>query len=162
MWLRVQVDLINEWRHKPPMLIVIFLGTNDASLPDGESKARFVPLPEYKANLRTLVTEFRAAYPLCHFLFLAAPPVNNAVWSHTDKLNAVTGSYAAACVAVAAELTVPVVDFYSQLQGQWDLLADGLHFNAKGMIKAHEMISSKIKEAYPHMTPDALPIEFPG
>ncbi|OQR87492.1 isoamyl acetate-hydrolyzing esterase [Achlya hypogyna] len=162
MWLRVLADLISEWKNKQPTLIVIFLGTNDASLPDGESKARHVPLEQYEANLKSIVAAFASAYPACKFLILSPPPVNNGAWSPTDKSNTVMATYAAVCLRTARELAIPAVDFYSTLQGQWDLLADGLHFNAKGMVVAHAMIAAKIKEAYPHLTPDALPHEFEG
>ncbi|OQR94037.1 isoamyl acetate-hydrolyzing esterase 1 [Thraustotheca clavata] len=160
MWLDVLPAMIDEWREKQPMLIVIFLGTNDASLPTGESKARYVPLDKYKENLHKLVASFSAAYPLCKYIFLSPPPVNNGAWSHTDKLNEVTAHYAAACLDVAKELKIPAVDFYNTMQGQWDLFYDGLHFSPKGMILAHELITKCIREAYPAMTPEALPHEF--
>ncbi|EQC32356.1 hypothetical protein SDRG_10103 [Saprolegnia diclina VS20] len=159
-WLRVLPDLIAEWKNKQPMLVVIFLGANDASLPDGPSHASYASIADYKANLRRLIASFSDAYPQCKYLLLTPPPVDNRAWSPADKLDAVTAMYAAACMDVAGELQIPAIDFYSAMHGQWDLFGDGLHFNAKGMVRAHEMITSAIKHAYPHMTPDALPYEF--
>ncbi|KAG9404215.1 hypothetical protein AC1031_005754 [Aphanomyces cochlioides] len=157
-WLPKVPLLIDEWQYKPPSLITIFLGANDAALIDSVDKGQHVPLEEYTANLRNMVNLFHAAFPSCSLLFLTPPVVDDARWP--SRANLETKKYAAACVQVANKTHVPVVDFWTRLQGRTDLLADGLHFNEAGNVVAHEMITQAISQFYPHLVPSALPDEF--
>ncbi|ETW02966.1 hypothetical protein H310_05407 [Aphanomyces invadans] len=157
-WLSKVPLLIEEWRRKPPCLITVFLGANDAALINSPDHQQHVPVDEYVANLTHMVTLIRAGFPLCKILFLTPPVVDDARWP--SRANLETKKYAAACVHLAASLDVPVVDFWTALQGRTDLLADGLHFNRQGNVVAHQMIVDAIAEHFPHLTPAALPSEF--
>jgi lysophospholipase L1-like esterase len=144
-----------EWRYKPPTLIILFLGANDAAFVGTQ---QYIPLTEYQSNLRSMITQMHEAFPQCSFIFLTPPPVEDK--RCTIRTNENTGKYAAACVHVATDLHIPVVDFYTILQGQWNLLSDGLHFNKDGNMRAHELILGTIRNHYPHLAPEVLPEEY--
>lgn len=44
-----------------PLLATVFLGANDAALPDRQSRRQHVPVPEYRGNLRRIVQHVRTA-----------------------------------------------------------------------------------------------------
>ncbi|KAF0743656.1 hypothetical protein AaE_008517 [Aphanomyces astaci] len=157
-WLPKVPLLLEEWRHKPPSLITIFLGANDAALIDSHDSQQHVPVDEYVANLTHMVLLIKTSFPQCEILFLTPPVVDDARWP--SRANLETKKYAAACVNLAISLHLPVVDFWTSLQGRTDLLADGLHFNKAGNVVAHQMIVDAIATHLPHLTPGALPSEF--
>ncbi|KDO18459.1 hypothetical protein SPRG_15168 [Saprolegnia parasitica CBS 223.65] len=144
-----------EWSHKPPSLITIFLGANDAAL---VPEPQHVPLETYAGNLKILLQTLGATFPDCRFLLLTPPPIDDT--RIKSRSNAEAGKYAAACVAVGAERKVPVVDFWTAMQNMPHLLSDGLHFNRAGNIAAHALILSAIRQHYPALAPEALPSEF--
>ncbi|ETV73987.1 hypothetical protein H257_11299 [Aphanomyces astaci] len=160
-WRHYLPQLVRECGDNAPVLVLIALGANDASLASGESHIRHVPLDEYRSNLRDIVHELRTAFRECKFLFLTPPAVDNTKWNPTDKLNAVTETYAKACVEVASSLDIPVIDTWTATQGRWDLFRDGVHPNTQGNLLFHELIKSSIATAYPHLTPSALPLDYP-
>jgi len=150
-----------EWRNKQPILMTIFLGANDASLPDGESKGQYVPLEEYEQNLREMIQELKQGFPLCEYILITPPPVDNKRISITSRTNDNTGKYAKTCIKLANELHIPSIDFWTSMQDKKEeLLVDGLHFNTKGNLAAHKLILQSIYDSYPHLTPEALPSEF--
>ncbi|ETW02969.1 hypothetical protein H310_05410 [Aphanomyces invadans] len=160
-WVQYLPQLIRECGDNAPVLVIIALGANDASLASGESHIRHVPLDEYQSNLRVIVNGLRAAFPLCQYLFLTPPAVDNSKWNPADKLNAVTQAYAKACVQVAVALNIPVIDTWQATQGRWELFRDGVHPNTQGNVLFHQLIQSSIAASYPHLTPQTLPLNYP-
>ncbi|KAF0697341.1 Aste57867_11967 [Aphanomyces stellatus] len=156
-WLPKVPLLIEEWRGKPPALVTIFLGANDAALID-KAPEQHVPLDEYDSNLHHMIALLRAAFPTCAILLITPPLVDDA--RCPSRANFETKKYAAECVRVGAALDVPVLDLWSDLQGRPDLLVDGLHFNQKGNVVAHQLIVDAIAKSFPRLTPAALPSEF--
>jgi lysophospholipase L1-like esterase len=160
-WVTYLPQLFGEWSMKRPSLMCIFLGANDASLVTGVAKLRHVPLEEYQSNLRTIISRSRIAFPHCECILITPPAVDNSKWNPTEKLNAVTETYAKACLCVAKELNVPCIDIYEKTQGHWEWFSDGLHPNAEGMIHFYQWIQECIAKSYPHLTPQALPYIYP-
>lgn len=144
-------------------LVTIFFGANDAVI---ESTPQYVPLDEYAANLATMVTFVRSYYGVTPLL-LTPPPV-------TPTAQAIPGGrtldnvarYAAACVSVARNMDVPVIDVFSEFitharqhNGDGDLehlFADGLHLSAEGNRLLYELVTAKIREIAPDLAHDRI------
>lgn len=48
--------------------MVVFFGANDASLADRSSSFQHVPIPEYKTNLKAIISYIKVIHPLFHIL----------------------------------------------------------------------------------------------
>jgi lysophospholipase L1-like esterase len=97
------------------------LGANDCTLP---GQIQHVPIDKYKANLKTLVHIAGST----KILLITPAPIISSKWHNflrdkaiesgqtpTEALNRkpeVTATYREACIQVATELSLPVVDAY--------------------------------------------------
>ncbi|KAI5077615.1 hypothetical protein GOP47_0007439 [Adiantum capillus-veneris] len=132
-----------------PALVTIFFGANDAALPDGSHKRQYVPLPEYKENLLKIISSVKSLSKDTLIVLITPPPVDEATlqvaaWKFfgarpedaSPRKNEITGHYAKACVEVAREAEVPVIDLWTCMQEQpgWQTsyLSDGLHLTPEG------------------------------
>ncbi|CAL1575086.1 unnamed protein product [Knipowitschia caucasica] len=123
--------------------VTIFFGANDAALKD-ENPKQHVPLKEYSENLKEM-TKTLATAGVCaeKVIFITPPPIHESAWRKEctakgcalNRLNAVTGQYAQACVQAAAQCGVEVLDLWTLMQKGEDFteyLCDGLHLSQKG------------------------------
>ncbi|KAF9140012.1 hypothetical protein BGX30_007148 [Mortierella sp. GBA39] len=166
-------------------LVVIALGTDDASFPNTR---HHVPLSAYKDNLRTLINTIRFPdspnySPDTQIILVTPAPVDTEMWAASlaainlplDRSNNITQEYAHACVEVGEELHVPVVDLWSdidcQVQGTCDLhesnrlpdfLMDGLHLKRLGNEVLYKGILNTVAHHYPHLHPTCWPSVYPG
>nr|BAX25007.1 putative CPRD49 [Oryza officinalis] len=120
-----------------PAAVTICFGANDASLPDRASALQHVPLPEYKDNLRAICGLLAAAWPSVVVILITPPPVHDAARVRSspmarhrrrryqygddcsglpERTNESAGAYARACVDVAAECGLRVIDIWSKMQ----------------------------------------------
>ncbi|KAJ1688487.1 hypothetical protein LUZ63_019877 [Rhynchospora breviuscula] len=60
----------------PPLAVTIFFGANDAALFGRQSQKQHVPLPEYKDNLRKIISHFKQISPTMLVVLIAPPPVD--------------------------------------------------------------------------------------
>ncbi|RLN93323.1 hypothetical protein BBJ28_00002103 [Nothophytophthora sp. Chile5] len=145
-----------------PALITLWLGANDAALLDGRSAWQHIPLADYSTNLAQIVHTFRLKAPASQILLITPAHVNDArrlVDSPDGKLdrsNAAAGEYARACVEVAGELNIPVLDLYTFFNAMSEsdrasYLEDGLHFNAKGNRAVDQELQAIIATAFPEL-----------
>ncbi|CAI7924608.1 unnamed protein product, partial [Closterium sp. NIES-54] len=116
----------------PPALVTVFFGANDAALPGRTSGKQHVPIPEFKENLRVIVTHLQSLGPNVHVVLITPPPVDEAgrmefakamygeqCMKEPERTNEVTGKYAAAVGEVAEACGgVPVIDLWTVLQQQ--------------------------------------------
>ncbi|KAL3691288.1 hypothetical protein R1sor_004939 [Riccia sorocarpa] len=132
---------------KPPLLVTVFFGANDAGFPDRGKEAQHVPLPEYKDNLRKIVAHLKKAN-VKHIVLISPPPVDEeALLVHGRALfgeeagelpvreHQRTGLYAEAAESVARETGVLSLNLWSILQKTTDwqkFLNDGLHLSHEG------------------------------
>jgi lysophospholipase L1-like esterase len=110
-----------------------------------------VPLDEYEANLRSMVSHLRTL-PVRHIILIAPPPVDEEgrrayansqfavpLTEPCERTNAATKAYAERCAAVAAALALPSLDLWTLMQQEvgWQskFFEDGLHFTAEGQRK---------------------------
>ncbi|CAI6008029.1 unnamed protein product [Closterium sp. NIES-65] len=60
----------------PPALVTVFFGANDAALPGRMSGKQHVPIPEFKENLRVIVTHLQSLGPNVRVVLITPPPVD--------------------------------------------------------------------------------------
>ena len=96
----------------PPLLVTVFLGANDAALPDRSSARQHVPLEDYKQNLAAIVTHVQHR-GVQNIVLVTPPPVHEAgrvVYNQqrtgnlqpepAERTNDVTKAYAEGCKEV--------------------------------------------------------------
>lgn len=161
-----------------PALITLWLGANDAVLTNGSNKEMHVPVANYSANLLSIVNKFKAVAPDAEILLITPSHVGDAARKKfaaertdakkgmLDRSNAVVKEYAAACVDVAKQAGVPVIDFYTQFNNMTvaardKLLVDGIHFSAPGHLIVDETLRNKIAEEFPEVNDLLDTYQFP-
>ncbi|KAF0693847.1 Aste57867_15225 [Aphanomyces stellatus] len=152
MWAMYLPTLQAEWASKPPALVLLMLGTLDAS-----PTPLHIPIDEYRGNLETLVRGMQAAWG-SRVLLLTPLPVDNVAsdWK-TSSFNQDAGTYAAAMLDVATHLHVPVLDLWTPLQPiRTTIFVDGLHLNRDGNVLVHGMLRDKIADVWPDLMPDNI------
>ncbi|CAL5346145.1 unnamed protein product [Camellia sinensis] len=136
-----------------PVAVTVFFGANDACLPDRCSKFQHVPIDEYKNNLFSIVSFLKNRWH---------PFVENML-GLPERTNEAAGAYAKACVSVAGECGIPVVDLWTKMQQfpDWQkaYLRDGLHLSQSGNKIVFEEVIGKLKEV--GLSQETLPIDLP-
>jgi lysophospholipase L1-like esterase len=153
--------IVDEWRCKPPALVTIALGSNDAAISSGGDKrdAQYdVALDEYLANLQGIVKSFQNAFPNVKILLLTPPPVDDSLT--TLRTNANTGRYANVTSFVGSTLKVDVLDLWSSMQGKPDLLRNGFYLSSSGNVFVHDRVLEFIQFYYPDLALSTLPDIF--
>jgi isoamyl acetate esterase len=164
----------------PPALVTVFLGANDAALLQLHTSGHHVPVELYAAQLAAIVRGVREAYgsQAPPVLLIAPPPVDEPARVRAnnerhgtpldappERVNEVTGEYAAACRRVAAELGCPCLCTFSHFQAQhgWreTHLNDGLHFAPAGDEALHAALLELIARELPHLSPHRIPYDAP-
>ncbi|KAG7380596.1 hypothetical protein PHYPSEUDO_006990 [Phytophthora pseudosyringae] len=156
----IERELTGEVRS--PSLITLWLGANDAALPDGIAARQHVPLATYKENLARIVRAYQAKAPQAHILLVTPPHVDDEVRksrspnARAERTNAAAGEYARTCVEAATEIGVTVLDLYAFFNALSEseraaCLDDGLHFTAKGNRLVDEQLQAAIGNAFPDL-----------
>ncbi|GFZ02992.1 SGNH hydrolase-type esterase superfamily protein [Actinidia rufa] len=158
---------------RAPAAVTVFFGANDACLPDRCSGFQHVPVDEYKQNLRSIVSFLEKRWPEAIVVLISPPPIDeNARLLHPfienvlglpERTNEAAGAYAKACIAVAGECGVPVVDLWTKMQQfpDWQkaYLRDGLHLSEGGNRIVFEEVIKKLKDA--GLSLETLPVDLP-
>ncbi|RKP25606.1 SGNH hydrolase-type esterase domain-containing protein, partial [Syncephalis pseudoplumigaleata] len=110
-------------QHESIELLVVLLGANDAAIPPS---GQHVPLTRYRENLKALVDMVQSPMsryyaPNTRVILVTPPPLDEALWAKDcakdgrplDRRAATTQKYAEACVKLARDLHVPVLDLHS-------------------------------------------------
>ncbi|CAI8591044.1 unnamed protein product [Vicia faba] len=156
-----------------PIALTVFFGANDACLPDRYSAFQHVPIREYKENLRSIVSFFKKLWPTTHVLLITPPPIDEEArlrYPYMDnpenlpeRTNEAAGEYARACIAVATECQVPVIDLWTKMQHSsgWEkyYLSDGLHLTNGGNRLVFEEVIRKLRDE--GLSVESLPIDLP-
>ncbi|KAJ8341723.1 hypothetical protein SKAU_G00340140 [Synaphobranchus kaupii] len=124
--------------------VTIFFGANDCSLPE-KNPQQHVPLQEYTQNLKDMVAHLTSVgVSTDKVILITPPPLHEPDWekechmkgSSLNRMNAVAGQYAEACVQVAGQCGVEVLDLWTLMQRDGQdfsvYLSDGLHLSDKG------------------------------
>ena len=106
----------------------VFFGANDASLPDAPNK-QHIPLDEFKANLRAIVSHPCILAHAPRIILVAPPPMNEHLWWPRDqssgyatvsRLAETTKIYADTVVQLGAELHLPVLNLWKAFMSRTD------------------------------------------
>ncbi|GAV71066.1 Lipase_GDSL domain-containing protein [Cephalotus follicularis] len=156
-----------------PLAVTVFFGANDACLPDRCSAFQHVPVHEYKLNLHSIISFLKKKWPKTLVLLITPPPIDeDARIRHPyvenpmglpERTNEAAGYYANACVAVAEECGIPVVDLWTKMQHcpgwQTAYLSDGLHLAHSGNRIVFEEVVMKLREG--GLSLESLPVDLP-
>lgn len=148
-----------------PVFVTVWLGANDATLPDGPDKVQHVPLDNYRTNLLKIAQGLQSKAPNAKILFITPPHVDDSR-RNKDRSNASAGQYARACVETGTQAGVPTLDLHSffnamPAEKRNGYLIDGLHFNASGNMVVDELIRAAIHEHFPDLVPVLEKWQFP-
>ncbi|CAL9241701.1 unnamed protein product [Arabidopsis halleri] len=143
-----------------PAAVTVFFGANDACLPERCSGFQHVPLNEYKQNLRSIISFLKNRWPQTAIILITPPPIDEEARLRypyienttglPERTNEVAGLYAIACITVAEECQISVIDLWSNMQQipnwQTECLWDGLHLSRVGNKVVFEEVAKKLKE----------------
>ncbi|KAJ4981615.1 hypothetical protein NE237_032452 [Protea cynaroides] len=156
-----------------PLAITVFFGANDACLPDRYGAFQHVPLHEYKQNLHSIVSFIKKRWPTTLVLLITPPPIDeDGRLQHPfvenpsglpERTNEAAGAYAKACIEVAGENGLPVVDLWSKMQQLpgWEknCLIDGLHLTPSGNRVVFDEVVVKLRQE--GLSLETLPVHLP-
>ncbi|KAL0969341.1 hypothetical protein UPYG_G00225790 [Umbra pygmaea] len=124
--------------------VVVFFGANDCALEDCNPQ-QHIPLQEYTENLKIIVKHLGSVgVSADKVIFVTPPPLYEPAWEKEcilkgtilNRLNAVAGQYAQACVQTAGQCGVDVLDIWTLMQKDRQdytgYLLDGLHLSETG------------------------------
>ncbi|XP_058771496.1 GDSL esterase/lipase At5g45920-like [Vicia villosa] len=171
--LKVLERVFSESQESDPIAVTVFFGANDACLPDRYSAFQHVPLDEFKENLRSIVSFFKKRWPTTHVLLITPPPIDEEArlrYPYLDnpenlpeRTNEAAGEYARACIDVATECQVPVIDLWTKMQqpSGWEkfYLSDGLHLTNGGNQLVFEEVIRKLRDL--GLSVESVPIDLP-
>eukprot|EP01018_Ginkgo_biloba_P001151 Gb_05171 [translate_table: standard] len=129
-----------------PLVVTVFFGANDAALRERSSGRQHVPLEEYKQNLQHIVAHLKKISDSTLIVLITPPPIDENARLRSPFGEILSGlpertsdnaaTYAQACIAVANQSGVPVIDLCSRMQEtpRWQeaYLSDGLHLTPAG------------------------------
>jgi len=154
-----------------PLLVIIFLGANDATFPE---TPQYVPINEYATNLREIILYLRRVYPKTLLIMITPPPLHLKSWNDfmassgrsPNRDIALTQAYADRCVAVGNGLGVPVLNIHagmggSDQEGCLPFLSDGLHLTAKGNDLLFVLLQKLILAQLPQLNPESIKMQAP-
>lgn len=155
-------------------LVVIFFGANDAS--DAELNPRhYVPRPQYKDNLKSLINKCRSKYNQDVSIILVSPPpvqheqrieyqkqlYGDKATGKLERTLELSGEYALAAQQLASECNTLFVNLWSDMQkdSNWDrFFYDGLHFSKDGNNFVARAILDTISTQIPALAVTPCPI----
>ncbi|KAF3946100.1 hypothetical protein CMV_027596 [Castanea mollissima] len=112
-------------------------------------------------------------WPKTQILLITPPPIDengrlrnpyseNPV-TQPERTNEAAGAYAKACIAVAEECGIPVLDLWTKMQQfpDWEnaYLRDGLHLTPSGNRLVFEELVVKLRDE--GLSPENLPVDLP-
>lgn len=162
------LQLENEFNENDHVcLLTIWFGANDASL-EQYNPHHYVPIEEYKDNLKSLVDKARTKIKSSHIILITPPPVDHQQRLEYQKQRYPqspsgilertlenSGKYAQACKEVAESVQIPCLDLWTlfQKEKEWSkFLNDGLHFSKDG----HEFVLTKLLELIEVQFPELM------
>ncbi|XP_022149345.1 GDSL esterase/lipase At5g62930 isoform X2 [Momordica charantia] len=161
---------------KPPIVVTIFFGANDAAILGRTSERQHVPLEEFKNNLKKMVNHLKECSPTTLVILITPPPVDEEGRNEyarslygdearelPERTNEVTGLYATQCLELAKEMGLLAIDLWSKLQEtegwQKKFLRDGLHLTPEGNAIVHQELEKVLNET--SVSAAKLPLDFP-
>jgi isoamyl acetate esterase len=152
-----------------PALITLWLGTNDASAADGSEAGLYLPLDQYKQNMALILDTFQTLAPQATILVITPAVIDDdrrreiqvkdqgkRPADPLDRTNAQIQRYAQACVEVATQAGVAVLDFHTFFMEQYPekhnrarFFGDGVHLSREGNRVVYEQVKKRIETLVP-------------
>eukprot|EP00057_Strongylocentrotus_purpuratus_P009222 XP_011663696.1 PREDICTED: isoamyl acetate-hydrolyzing esterase 1 homolog isoform X1 [Strongylocentrotus purpuratus] len=139
-------------------MATVFFGANDACLLELQPD-KHVPVEDYTVNIKAIVNYLESnGIRKEKILLITPPPIDEALWGAGCKekgtaLNRTlknSGIYAKACVTLAQDLDVKVIDIWTAMQKEenWGprFLSDGLHLSADGAGFLYKQLSGFVED----------------
>ncbi|TIA40119.1 GDSL lipase/acylhydrolase family protein [Aureobasidium pullulans] len=173
-------------------LMTIFLGANDARLPNTPGFSQTVDLEQYKSNLTNIINHPTLQAHEPQLILLTPPPIEERKALAHDKTNGInvmrrtasnTAKYAEAVRQLGKEFSLPVLDVWAafmkeagwkegdplpgsseieQNQTLANMLHDGLHLNPEGYEIIYRELMKLITDKLPEHAPDNIPYVLPS
>ncbi|KAF8466594.1 SGNH hydrolase-type esterase domain-containing protein [Kalaharituber pfeilii] len=171
--LKILPSIIPPPSHSKIRLMIIFFGANDAVI-EGRT-VQHVPLEKYRTNLKKLLHHpvLQAHSP--KLLLIIPPPICEYKTQEDDRAKErteiqrmahITKHYADTAREVAKSEGIPGVlhgsKEYARNEKLGELLRDGLHFTPVGYQLMFNELMKTIRDNYPELQPDSLPMIFPS
>ncbi|KAL7483450.1 hypothetical protein ACHAW6_009101 [Cyclotella cf. meneghiniana] len=163
------------------LMVAVFFGANDASLPGDREHCQHVPIDEYENNLRRIVQTIRATFPeenkgqnlrVPPILLITPPPIDEKKWDTyciqnfnqlSPRTNHASKAYGDRVKCLAKDLECLVVDAFALLGGDHpeqeayygQNLEDGLHLNDLG----NKLLYDGLIDVICHELPDFAPMQ---
>ncbi|ODQ81944.1 hypothetical protein BABINDRAFT_33431 [Babjeviella inositovora NRRL Y-12698] len=162
-----------ESEYTRPVLITVFFGTNDAAV----SGPQHVDIDRYLENMAYIVD--RATSKGIKVVLIGPGWHNQDRWyairpdgkaEGIYRTTEVNKQYSEALGALAKEKNVGFADLWQEFdayekangEGSFsDLLTDGIHFTGKGYLLMFDEVMKVIRETYPELYPDNIPLRLP-
>ena len=164
---------VKQWQRTghPQYTFLIGFGANDSCLPDGPHSRNHIHLEEYSYNLIRMIRMIQTWNAKeTAVVLITPPPCDTEIQKPSRDNENVTKLYAEACVQVASDMGVPVVDLWNGMQlpiatnkdgqeddcshkykysQQWkrDYLSDGLHLTAMGNYRLYELVNEVLERS---------------
>ncbi|KAK9464684.1 SGNH hydrolase-type esterase domain-containing protein [Lipomyces arxii] len=165
-------------------LMIVFFGTNDSVQP--KNVVQHVPIQRFKQNMHKIYDSATKAGS--KVIFIGPGPLNAHVWKigredrYDDRTTLQAREYCDAAISVGKELGAPVIPLWYAMMADlgWKegdtiyglleeseenplkaYLNDGLHFAGPGYKVEFNEIVKAIKENYPELDPDNIPMKLP-
>ncbi|KAI5475607.1 hypothetical protein MNV49_001117 [Pseudohyphozyma bogoriensis] len=137
---------------------------------DAASKPQAVGIPQFKLNIKAILSSVAAISPDTKILLITTPPFNPSTATSWGRTVSRTKLFADAMKQVGAELDVPVVDIYGPLvaaaekeEGGYErLFSDGIHFTDEGYKVVAAEVRTSIERHYPSLWWSNMPMRFPS
>ena len=165
--------ILSEFEPQEVALITIFLGANDAVLPD-MNPHQSVEIDQYKLNLKDMITYVHGFNENTKILLISPPPVQAQRWAEfkcreLDRNSERTRSYYMACEEVYNEMkgicsdNISFLNLFSKMtSNDDDCFCDGLHLSSKG----NNIVFQGIMEVFENnwkelLHPSTLKLSYP-
>jgi len=164
-------QIINEDLMKNVVAVTLFLGANDAALPE-EKPAQHVPLDEYEKNLGKLIEKISCFGVTANQIIVITPPpvhepsllqdiISKGEGGKCTRTNENAEKYAKICMKVAEENGCRGVNVWKAMTEQRDVdvsafLSDGLHLSDAGNNFLADLLDphiNELTEALPYVLP---------
>jgi len=185
--LRVLPQLVPPPEKTRIRLLTLFFGANDARVPSDDASPQHIPLPEFRENVRKIVTHPAIQAHDPRIVLFTPPPIIEGMFEKLreqvgiHRTPGITASYANAVREVGKELGVPVVDVWSAFikRTGWKegeplpgtperqeavlptLLNDGLHLTPAGNLIVFDELMEVVTTNWPELVPEKLSTPLP-
>jgi lysophospholipase L1-like esterase len=141
-------------------ILAVFFGANDARLPNTMQARQHVPLPEYKDNLRKILSHEVVRAHDAHIVLMTPPPIDERMCIADDAAKGInqirrsakaTAEYAQAVRDIGSELEVAVCDLWGAFMQQAGWRDGDALLGLKGVDQKEDGLQSMLRDGL-HLT----------